>query len=238
MTMALVEVAEVSKVYAAEEVVTTALRLATFQIASGEFVAVMGPSGSGKSTLLHILGCLDRPTSGQYFLADKNTADLSDQALAQLRNTTIGFVFQAFHLLSRASVLENVMLPLKYSRLPGSQHTQLAGKALADVGLAHRLDRVPSQLSGGEKQRVAIARAIVSAPQLILADEPTGNLDTASGKIVMDLLDQLHQAGRTIIVITHETTTARYAQRVLTMGDGQIVSDQVQDRVAHLHYQK
>lgn len=224
--MNIVAVEEVAKTYVEDGVSTTALKEASFTIAAGEFVAVMGPSGSGKSTLLHILGCLDRPTAGRYRLAGQDTANLNDRQLAQARNATIGFVFQAFHLLARTSVLDNVMLPLKYSSVPAAQHQPKARAALEQVGLNHRLDHVPSQLSGGEKQRVAIARAIVLQPQLILADEPTGNLDTASGKVVMDLLDQLHALGRTVIVITHETATAAYAQRLITIADGQIISDQ------------
>lgn len=236
--MNIVAVEKLAKTYLGDGVSTAALREASFVVESGEFVAVMGPSGSGKSTLLHILGCLDRPSAGYYLLAERDTATLSDVELAQLRNATIGFVFQAFHLLARTTVLENVTLPLKYSRLPADQHRPRAQAALAHVGLSHRLGHVPSQLSGGEKQRVAIARAIVLEPQLILADEPTGNLDTASGKVVMDLLDHLHEQGRTIIVITHETSTAAYAQRVITMADGEVTSDRAAGPSSHDHYQK
>lgn len=237
--MAIVAVANLSKMYGGDGVTTTALRQATFAVQAGEFVAVMGPSGSGKSTLLHIIGCLDRPSTGQYILAGQDTATLTDRQLAQLRNTTIGFVFQAFHLLARTSVLENVMLPLKYSALPAAGHRARALTALEHVALAHRLQHVPSQLSGGEKQRLAIARAIVLEPQLILADEPTGNLDTASGKVVMDLLDKLHEQGHTVIVITHETATAAYAQRVITMADGVVTSDRQRSPASsHEHYQK
>jgi ABC-type lipoprotein export system ATPase subunit len=235
--MALVEAQGIAKAYAGEGATTVALHPVSFVIERGEFVSIMGPSGSGKSTLLHILGLLDRPDSGSYRLADQDTATLSDEAQARLRNTTIGFVFQAFHLLARATVLDNVVMPLQYSALPRREYEVRAREALAQVNLSHRLTHTPSQLSGGEKQRVAIARALVNKPELILADEPTGNLDSSSGHAVMELIDQLHQQGHTIIVITHETPTANYAQRILELRDGTITGDRATER-GHQHYTK
>jgi putative ABC transport system ATP-binding protein len=209
----------------------------SLQIQSGEFVAVMGPSGSGKSTLLHIMGLLDRPTSGQYLFEEVDCNTLSDAELAQLRNRSIGFVFQAFHLLPRATVLDNVILPLTYSSFARGTWAERAKQALEAVELEHRLTHVPSQLSGGEKQRVAIARALVMEPKVIFADEPTGNLDTASGRRVMELIDGLHNKGHTVVLITHEKTAAQYAERIVMMRDGVMVSD---ERVTQdtLHYDK
>lgn len=223
--MSLLEVQNVTKTFASEGVETKALRGVTFSVDKGEFVAIMGPSGSGKSTLLHILGLLDRPTKGTYVLEGKDTSTMNDDALAHFRNAQIGFVFQAFHLLARATVLENVMLPLYYSSTPQREYKQRALKAIEQVGLGHRAEHEPSQLSGGERQRVAIARALVNEPSVIFADEPTGNLDSKTGKLVMDIIDDLHEAGHTVIVITHETPTANYAQRVIHLKDGVVESD-------------
>lgn len=235
--MALLDLQEVRKTYRDGEASTPVLHGLTFTINEGEFVSIMGPSGSGKSTLLHIMGLLDRPSSGTYTFQGRDTATLSDEELARLRNMSIGFVFQAFHLLSRATVLDNVILPLQYTDVPQRDFSQRARAALANVGLSHRLTYVPSQLSGGEKQRVAIARALVNNPRVIFADEPTGNLDSKTGQAVMDTFDELHRQGHTIIVITHETPTARYAQRIIKLLDGRIVDDGVPDS-AHEHYAK
>lgn len=235
--MPLIEIDSVTKTYGEGESSTTALQGVSFSIEEGEFVSIMGPSGSGKSTLLHILGLLDRPTSGTYTFAGKNTATLPDEALAAIRNEKIGFVFQAFHLLSRTSVLENVMLPLYYSTVPKKEYIPRAKQALAHVNMSHRENHVPSQLSGGEKQRVAIARALVNDPKVIFADEPTGNLDSKTGQQVMNTIDELHKQGRTIIVITHETSAASFASRIITVGDGKIVSDVAIEK-SHNHYHK
>ena len=235
--MALIEVKDLTKVYQDEAVATPVLHGINVSISEGEFVSIMGPSGSGKSTLLHILGFLDRATSGSYVFNSKPTETLSDEELAHIRNENLGFVFQAFHLLSRATVLENVLLPLTYSRVPQREHLSRAKEALEHVHMTHRLEHTPSQLSGGEKQRVAIARALVNKPKIIFADEPTGNLDSKSGKAVMDTIDALHKAGHTVIVITHETPTAQYAERIVRIQDGQIVSDEHVAK-AHSHYTK
>lgn len=235
--MALIVIDNVTKVYGEEGLVTPVLHGVSFSINEGEFVSIMGPSGSGKSTLLHILGLLDRPTSGIYSFAGENTALLSDEALAKARNEKIGFVFQAFHLLARTTVLENVMLPLYYSSIPQKEYVKRATTALEHVNLTHRLKHLPHQLSGGEKQRVAIARALVNEPKIIFADEPTGNLDSKTGKTVMDTLDTLHKQGKTIVVITHETSTASYANRIISVSDGRIVSDG-ESTIKHTHYTK
>lgn len=235
--MALIEVNELTKTYRTGDVATPVLRGVSFTIEEGEFVSIMGPSGSGKSTLLHILGFLDRPTDGHYLFNETPTETLSEDEAARIRNESIGFVFQAFHLLSRATVLENVMLPLSYSRIPAHEHATRAKEALERVQMTHRLYHQPSQLSGGEKQRVAIARALINRPKLVFADEPTGNLDSKTGKIVMDMIDNLHREGHTVILITHETPTAEYADRIIHIHDGQISSDR-QVRAPHGHYTK
>ncbi len=225
--MPLVDIKNISKTFTEEAATATvALRDVTMTINQGEFVAIKGQSGSGKSTLLHILGLLSRPTSGQYIFDGQPTSELSDAELAHRRNATIGFVFQAFHLLPRATVLDNVLLPLAYSTLLPGEHRSSALAALEQVELSHRLQHVSSQLSGGEKQRVAIARALVNQPKLVFADEPTGNLDSKTGQGVLELFDALHKQGKTIIIITHETVTASYAQRLVTLQDGQIINDE------------
>lgn len=229
--MALLEIRNVSRTYGETEALTPALRDVSFTVEEGEFLAIMGPSGSGKSTLLHILGFLDRPTSGSYWFANQSIGDVSDEALARLRNAQVGFVFQMFHLLPRVSVLENVALPLTYAGVAISERERRAREALAVVGMTHRLQHVPSQLSGGERQRVAIARAIINNPRLILADEPTGNLDAASGQMVLETLERLHAQGHTIILVTHETTLAEHTRRILRMHDGNIVADERQEQV-------
>ncbi|MFA5886528.1 MAG: ABC transporter ATP-binding protein [Patescibacteria group bacterium] len=222
----LIAVRDLFKSYGEGELITDVLRGLNFNIAKGEFVSIMGPSGSGKSTLMHILGLLDRPTSGEYLLDGKNIVDLNDDELAKLRNKKIGFIFQAFNLLPRTTVLENVKLPLIYS---DGHHDpdKLARQVLESVGLAHRLDYYTNQISGGEKQRVAIARALVNNPSVIFADEPTGNLDSRSGTQIMEILQRLNDEGNTIILVTHETYTAEHAKRIIKIKDGQIISDEL-----------
>lgn len=199
-------------------------------LGKNEYVAVMGPSGSGKSTLMNVLGCLDRPTSGCYQLDSRDTTKMTDAALARVRNEQIGFVFQSFELLGRLNALKNVELPLVYSRNGWLSRRRRAKKALQRVGLAGRIKHKPNQLSGGEKQRVAIARALVSNPMILLADEPTGNLDTKTSEGILELFDELHRQGQTIIVVTHEQTVARHAKRIIQMRDGRIYSDLPRDK--------
>lgn len=223
MSNELIKVKDLKKEYKTDEVITPVLMGLSFSIQKGEFVAIMGPSGSGKSTLMHILGFLDRPTSGQYFFKGQDTLEFDDDKLAEIRNKDVGFVFQTYYLLPKTTVLENVKLPLVYS---GSKDSEEKSKeALKAVGLEHRLDYFSNQLSGGEKQRVAIARALVNNPELIFADEPTGNLDSKSGAQVMKILEELNEQGKTIILVTHEQDTAKHARRIIQLKDGQIVKD-------------
>lgn len=235
-----IEVSKLTKKYHDGETETVALNSVSFSIRKGEFVAIMGPSGSGKSTLLHILGLLDGPSSGTYKFEGHNTHSFLPEKIAEFRNTRIGFIFQAFNLLPRTSVLENVKLPLLYSDVPEENWDKIARDAIVAVGLDHRMNHEPSELSGGEKQRVAIARALVNNPQIIFADEPTGNLDSKSGKVVMDIIQKLNEKeGRTIVLITHETSTAEYAERIIRLKDGEIESDiEVTDRLRGSAYTK
>lgn len=218
----LIKTVDLTRSYGQAEAVTYALNGITLDIPKHKFVAIMGASGSGKSTLLHLLGLLDRPTSGHYYFDGQDTTGLAAADLARIRNEEIGFIFQAFHLLSRATVLENVILPLQYSDLPVSQHVSKASAALEQVGMLHRLHHKPDQLSGGEKQRCAIARALVNNPQLIFADEPTGNLDSKNGELVMNLIDELHAAGHTIVMITHDQAAAAHSEIMYRLVDGKI----------------
>lgn len=224
----MIEIKDVVKAYkSGDGTEFQALKGVSFKIEDGEFVAIMGPSGSGKSTLMHILGALDTPTSGTYFLENKDVSKLSEDELADIRKSEIGFVFQAFNLLPRATVLRNVMLPLVYNGIPSAERQARAEKALQAAGLDEtRFHNLSNQLSGGQIQRVAIARALVNNPALILADEPTGNLDTKTGDIVLGTFQKLNiEQGRTIILITHEPDVAQHAQRIIFIKDGQIISD-------------
>ncbi len=218
----------VSKTYTMGDVEVRALREVSLDVARGEFVAVMGSSGSGKSTLMNVLGCLDRPSSGRYWLDGVDVSGLDRNALAGIRNRTLGFVFQSFNLLARTSALENVELPLVYAGVPTRERMRRAGEALARVGLAERAEHHPNQMSGGQQQRVAIARALVSEPRVILADEPTGNLDSRTSVEVMALLQELWRAGITIVLVTHEADIASFASRIVEMKDGRIRSDRIQ----------
>lgn len=222
----MIQVSELTKEYRNDLVATKVLDEISFDIQEGEFVAIMGPSGSGKSTLMHIMGFLDRPSSGAYKFRGQGIDDLSDDELARLRNKQIGFVFQTFNLLFRTTVLDNVKLPLTYAGFPRQKEEEMAKSALEAVGLSHRLDFFPNQLSGGEQQRVAIARAVVNHPAVIFADEPTGNLDSKSGQQIMEILQKLNDQGHTIILVTHEKYTSEMAKRVIQLKDGKIVSDE------------
>ena len=221
----MIDVRDLAKEYRDEETPTIALRSVTFSIEKGEFVSIMGPSGSGKSTLLHILSFLDRPTGGTYLFRGKGIDEMDDRELAHVRNSGMGFVFQAFNLLSRLSVYDNVEIPLLYSDVPPAKRKARIEEAVASVGLAEKLYSEAGKLSGGQKQRVAIARALVTDPDVIFADEPTGNLDSVSGGQVMEILESLNDRGRTIVLVTHETTTAEFANRIIRVKDGTMESD-------------
>lgn len=233
MADVLIQTEELSRAYQLGDNEVRALRGVSLAIAPGEFVAVMGPSGSGKSTFMNLVGCLDRPTSGAYWLDNENVAELDTDALAAIRNSKIGFVFQTFNLLARTSALQNVEMPLLYSGASAAARRDAATARLTDVGLAERMDHTPSQLSGGQQQRVAIARALVNDPVLVLADEPTGALDSRTGVEIMAIFQDLNAAGITIVIVTHEPDIARYAKRVVTFRDGVVTDDEpVTDRLS------
>ncbi|HWW87384.1 MAG TPA: ABC transporter ATP-binding protein [Vicinamibacterales bacterium] len=234
MQTALIRVSNLVKTYQVGEVAVRALRGVNVEINAGEFVAVVGPSGSGKSTFMHILGCLDRPTSGEYWLENRDVSRLNDDDLSAIRNRQIGFVFQGFNLLARTSAVENVELPLLYTttaRVTAAERRRRALKALESVGLADRAEHHPNQLSGGQQQRVAIARALMNNPSILFADEPTGNLDSRTSIEVMDIFQKLNEErGLTIVLITHEPQVAEYGSRIISFKDGEIVSDVANDQ--------
>ncbi len=232
MTEFLIRTKSLTRDYALGDNVVHALRGVSLAIAPGEFVAIMGPSGSGKSTMMNLLGCLDTPTAGQYFLDRVDVAALDADELARTRNSKIGFVFQSFNLLARTSALDNVKLPLLYSSMDKRARTRCAERVLGEVGLADRLDHHPSQLSGGQQQRVAIARALVNQPALILADEPTGALDTRTGLEIMGIFQRLNRSGMTVIVVTHEADVARFAGHVIRFQDGLVVEEELVEEPA------
>ena len=227
----MIEVKNITKVYKSGNVETKALKGVSFSISEGEFVAIIGPSGSGKSTLMHILGCLDTPTSGQYSFEGKDVSQLSDDELADIRKKKIGFVFQSFTLLPRATVLRNAVLPLVYANTPRAKREEIAKKCLLSMSLEEKsFHHLSNQISGGEIQRVAIARALVNNPTLILADEPTGNLDSKTGEVVLKTFQDLNKQGRTVILITHERYIAERAKRTISIKDGEIITDAINHR--------
>lgn len=223
----MLRIENLSKIYQTGEIQVEALKGVSFEIKDGEMVAIMGPSGSGKSTLMHLLGCLDQPTSGKYFLDENDVSVLDGDQLAEIRNNYIGFVFQQFNLLSRTSILHNVEVPLIYKGIKKKQRQEIAKDLLEKVGLGHRLSHFPNEISGGQKQRVAIARALVNSPSLLLADEPTGNLDSQTEEEIMALFHELNNLGHTIILVTHEKSIASHAERIISLIDGQIRRDEV-----------
>jgi putative ABC transport system ATP-binding protein len=227
----MLEIKKITKVYKMGEVVVNALRGVSFHIDKGQFVAIMGPSGSGKTTLMHIIGCLDHPSEGSFIMDGEDISKVNDNKLAEIRNKKIGFVFQQFNLLNRVNILNNVEVPLIYAGVNSKERKNLVKQVLENVGLSNRLKHRPNEISGGEKQRAAIARALVNNPLIILADEPTGNLDTKNGEEIMKIFNKLHQEGHTIIVVTHELEIAKHAQRIIHLRDGVIENDEVIENV-------
>ncbi len=227
MNRIIIKTENLHKIYILGKTRVHALRGIHLQVNRGDYLAIMGPSGSGKSTLMNILGCLDVPTSGKYWLNGKDVSGLNDDELAHIRNKEIGFVFQTFNLLPRVSALHNVELPLIYNGTPASKRKEIAWQALEQVGLADRAHHKPNELSGGQRQRVAIARALVNNPAMILADEPTGNLDTKTGAEIMEIFDRLNEQGHTIVLVTHEDFIARHASRIIHLRDGKIESEEI-----------
>jgi putative ABC transport system ATP-binding protein len=227
----MIKTVNLTKIFRTDEVETTALNQVSMEIKEGEFVAVMGPSGCGKSTLLNILGLLDNPSDGEYRFNDVNVAGYSERQRARLRKENIGFVFQNFNLIDELNVYENVELPLIYLGTPASERKQRVGEVLERMQISHRKKHFPLQLSGGQQQRVAVARAVVSKPKLILADEPTGNLDSVHGEEVMNLLEQLHNDGTTLVIVTHSQRDAEYSQRIIRLFDGQIVTENIKENI-------
>lgn len=221
----LIELNEITKVYTMGNQEVRALAGVTLHVHTNEYVAIMGPSGSGKSTMMNIIGCLDTPTSGEYYLNQQKVSEMTDNELAEIRNREIGFVFQTFNLLPRVNCLQNVELPLVYSGMRRSQRRERAAEVLESVGLGERMDHKPNELSGGQRQRVAVARALVNRPAIIMADEPTGNLDTKTGDEIMHLFEQLYRQGNTLLVVTHEEDIAQHARRIIRLRDGLIESD-------------
>jgi putative ABC transport system ATP-binding protein len=225
MAESVIDIKGIGKSYRIGDVVVNALREVDLQINKGEYVALMGPSGSGKSTLMNILGCLDTPSKGKYKLNGTDVSNMSDNDLAEIRNKEIGFIFQTFNLLARNSSLDNVALPLVYAGYPKKERIERAEVALKSVGLGDRMDHKPNELSGGQRQRVAIARALVNNPSIILADEPTGNLDSKTSYEIMELIEKIHEAGNTVIIVTHEEDIAKRAKRIVRLRDGLIEND-------------
>lgn len=225
----IIETHEINKTYKMGSEIIQALKSVSISVNKGEYVAFMGPSGSGKSTLMNIIGCLDTPTSGTYVLNNKDVSDMTENELAEIRNKEIGFVFQTFNLLPRASCLENVALPLVYAGMSKSEREDIAWHALDNVGLGDRTKHRPNELSGGQRQRVAIARALVNTPSIILADEPTGNLDSKTSYGIMELFHELHSKGNTIIMVTHEDDIAHYAHRIIRLRDGLVETDEINE---------
>jgi putative ABC transport system ATP-binding protein len=234
----LIEIKNITKLYIMGNEELYALKGVNINIKKNEYVAIMGPSGSGKSTIMNIVGCLDTPTSGEYFLNGKNVSEMDDDELAEIRNKEIGFVFQTFNLLARSDALHNVELPLIYGGLSKADRIERAEEALYNVGLDDRMKHKPNELSGGQRQRVAIARALVNNPSIILADEPTGNLDTKTGEEIMALLEELNQKGNTIIIVTHEEEIAQHAHRIIKIRDGMIESDSLSSKGTELQEKK
>jgi putative ABC transport system ATP-binding protein len=230
MSKKVIEITDLTRHYHMGQTLVRALDGVTFNIKENEYIAIMGPSGSGKSTLMNLIGCLDTPTSGEYILNGYHVSDLEDSELAQIRNREIGFVFQTFNLLPRTDCLSNVELPLIYSGMKSVQRKEKARQTLTKVGLGDRMDHKPNELSGGQRQRVAIARALVNDPSILLADEPTGNLDTKTGEEIMHLFEDLYRAGNTIILVTHENEIASHARRIIRLRDGKIESDEKVDK--------